>query len=153
MRLVFCSFLFVNVALANAPLPLPRLNSPIKLDGIIDEPAWEAIAPLPLVRYQPTYKGAMSERTEIRVAYDGEAIYMLGKLLQRNVKDVRGNSFYRDRWRGDDTFALVLDTFNDNENAVWFYTTPLGTRFGTAVFMTATKPPRCLLRIGISPNI
>lgn len=133
MRFIFFFFLLVNLALANAPLPLPRLSSPIKLDGIVDEPAWETIAPLPLVMYQPTYKGAMSERTEIRVAYDDEAVYMSGKLFHRNVKDIRGNSFYRDRWSGDDTFALVLDTFNDNENAVWFYTTPLGTRFDTAV--------------------
>jgi hypothetical protein len=109
---------------ANGPLPLPRLSSPIKLDGVIDEPAWQAIAPFPLVMYQPTYKGAMSERTEIRVAYDDEAIYMSGKLFHRNVKDIRGNSFYRDRWSGDDTFAIILDTFNDNENAVCFIPIP-----------------------------
>ncbi len=142
MRFIFYSLLFTNLALANGPLPLPRLSRPIKLDGVIDEPAWQAIAPLPLVMYQPTYKAAMSERTEIRVAYDDEAIYMSGKLYQRNVKDIRGNSFYRDRWSGDDTFALVLDTFNDDENAVWFYTNPLGTRFDNAVANDASNGSR-----------
>lgn len=142
MRFIFCSLLLANVALANGPLPLPRLGAPIKLDGIIDEPAWQEIAPFPLVMYQPTFKGAMSERTEIRVAYDDEAIYMSGKLFHRNVKDIRGNSFYRDRWSGDDTFAIVLDTFNDNENAVWFYTNPLGTRFDNAVANDASNGSR-----------
>ena len=47
--------------------------------------------------------------------------------------NLRANSFYRDRWSGDETFAIVLDTFNDNENALWFYTTALGTRFDIAV--------------------
>ncbi len=118
---------------ANGPLPLPRLDGSIVLDGVIDEPAWTKIEPLPLVMYQPTYKGEMTERTEIRVAYDDEAIYMSGRLFHNNTNDIRGNSYYRDLWSGDDTFAIVLDTFNDNENALWFYTNPLGTRTDIAV--------------------
>jgi hypothetical protein len=54
IRFIFYSLVLANLALANGPLPLPRLSSPIKLDGVIDEPAWEAIAPFPLVMYQPT---------------------------------------------------------------------------------------------------
>jgi hypothetical protein len=142
MRFVYCLWLLAHAAWANGPLPLPRLSSPIKLDGMIDEPAWQEIEPLPLVMYQPTYKGAMAERTEIRVAYDDDAIYMSGKLFHRNVKDMRGNSFYRDRWSGDDTFAIILDTFNDNENAVWFYTNPLGTRFDIAIANDLAVRPR-----------
>jgi hypothetical protein len=34
MRFIFCSLLLANLALANGPLPLPRLDAPIKLDGI-----------------------------------------------------------------------------------------------------------------------
>ncbi len=47
--------------------------------------------------------------------------------------EVRANTLYRDRWSGDDTFAIVLDTFNDNENALWFFTSPNGVRFDMAV--------------------
>ena len=115
------------------PVKLHRLAGPIQLDGLIDEPAWQAVEPLPLVMYQPTYQGAMTERTEIRVAYDDDYLYAAGHFYVRNPDDLRGNSFYRDRWSGDDTFGLVLDTFNDNESALWFYTTPLGTRFDAAV--------------------
>lgn len=118
---------------ANGPVALPRLSGAIALDGVIDEPAWAQIAPLPLVMYQPAYRGDMPEHTEIRVAYDDEAIYMAGRLYHNNGDDIRGNSLYRDFWSGDDTFAIVLDTFNDNENALWFYTNPLGTRYDTAV--------------------
>lgn len=131
--LVLFALLFAPHLRANDPIPLPRLSSPIVLDGVIDEPAWVEIEPLPLVMYQPTYKGEMAERTEIRVAYDNEAIYMSGRLFHNNEYDIRGNSLYRDLWSGDDTFAIVLDTFNDNENALWFYTNPLGTRYDTAV--------------------
>ncbi len=51
------------------PLVLPRLSGPITLDGYSDEPAWQAIEPLPLTMHQPIFEGAMTERTEIRVAY------------------------------------------------------------------------------------
>ncbi len=114
-------------------IKLPRLNSEIKLDGIVNEPAWDAIEPLPLVMYQPTYRGAITESTEIRVAYDDNYIYMSGRLYQNNPADIRANSLYRDRYSGDDTFAIVLDSFNDNENALWFFVNPLGTRYDFAV--------------------
>ncbi len=118
---------------AQPPIKLHRLAGPIQLDGLVDEPAWQAVDPFPLVMYQPTYKGAMTERTEIRVAYDDDYLYVSGELYHLDSGNLRGNSFYRDRWSGDETFAIVLDTFNDNENALWFYTTPLGTRFDIAV--------------------
>jgi hypothetical protein len=35
--------------------PLPRLEQPIRLDGIPDEPAWSAIEPLPMVSFQPVF--------------------------------------------------------------------------------------------------
>ena len=115
------------------PIKLHRLAGPIQLDGLIDEPAWQAVEPFPLVMYQPTYEGTMAEPTEIRVAYDDDYLYVSGRLYHLEPGNLRANSFYRDRWSGDETFAIVLDTFNDNENALWFYTTPLGTRFDIAV--------------------
>ena len=115
------------------PIKLHRITQPIQLDGLNDEPAWQAVDPLPLVMYQPTYKDTMTEPTEIKVAYDDDYLYVSGKLYHLDPGNIRANSFYRDRWSGDETFALVLDTFNDNENALWFYTTPLGVRFDIAV--------------------
>ena len=112
---------------------LPRLSGTIVFDGRVDEPAWEAVAPLPLVMYAPTYRGAITDPTEVRVAYDDDYVYLAGRLGYVDPADMRGNSLYRDRWSGDDTFAIIFDPFNDNENALWFYTTPLGTRFDLAV--------------------
>lgn len=109
-------------------IKLQRLAGPVTVDGRIDEEAWSTIHPFPLVTYQPTYRGAKSERTEIRVAYDDNYIYAAGRFYVNDLDNMRGNSFYRDRWSGDDTFGLLLDTFNDNESALWFYTTPLGMR-------------------------
>ncbi|MFB6248813.1 MAG: DUF5916 domain-containing protein [Salinibacter sp.] len=120
-------------AAAQAPMRLPRLDGPITLDGRSTEPAWQAVEPLPLTMYQPTHEGGIRERTEIRIAYDDEYLYVSGRLYDSNPDGIRANSLYRDRYSGDDTFAVILDTFNDDENALWFFTTPTGVRFDLAV--------------------
>ncbi|NIR46046.1 MAG: carbohydrate binding family 9 domain-containing protein [Gemmatimonadetes bacterium] len=105
---------------------LPRLEGSLTLDGRSDEPAWQAIEPLPLVMHWPTFRGAMTERTEIRVAYNDEYIWAAGRFYDSRPEEIRANSLYRDRWNGDDAFDLILDSFNDNETALKFTTTPLG---------------------------
>jgi len=117
---------------ASGVIDLPRLNGPITLDGLSDEPAWQEIEPLPLTMYQPTFRGEAARNIEIRVAYDDEAIYMSGRFYQ-NPEDIRAFSYTRDRYGGDDGLGLLLDTFNDNENAVRFNGLPLGTRMDMAV--------------------
>ncbi|NNE46687.1 MAG: carbohydrate binding family 9 domain-containing protein [Rhodothermales bacterium] len=120
-------------ASAQERLHLPRMSTPIVLDGMPDEEAWAEIEALPVVMYQPVYGGEMTEETQIRVAYDDHYVYVSGALLDRQPDAIRANSMYRDGYSGDDTFGILLDTFNDNENALWFFTTPNGTRFDSAV--------------------
>ena len=120
-------------AAGKATVVLTRLDAAIVLDGRSDEAAWEAVDPLPMTVFEPVYRGDASERTEIRVAYDDDYVYVAGRLYDSDPSGVRGNSLYRDRYSGDDVFAIVLDTFNDNENALWFFTNPNGVRFDMAV--------------------
>lgn len=113
---------------ADSIYTLQRITSPITLDGFPHEPVWQQIEPLPLTMYQPVFKGEMSEDTEIRVAYDNEYFYISGKLYDSEPNKIIANTMYRDRYSGDDTFAIILDTFNDNQNARWFFVTPTGVR-------------------------
>jgi len=111
-----------------SPLPIPRLTSPIRLDGVVDEPAWEAIEPLPLIMFAPTFGAPMTERTEIRIAHDDRYLYVAGRMFDSDPAGIRTNTFYRDQYSGDDLLAVVLDSYNDFETAVWFTTNPGGTR-------------------------
>lgn len=115
------------------PYVLARLASAVQIDGLSDEPAWEAIDPLPLTTYEPEFGMPPTERTEIRVAYDDHYLYVAGRLYDSEPSGIRSNSMYRDRYAGDDSFAILLDTFNDNENALWFFTNPAGVRFDMAI--------------------
>jgi hypothetical protein len=91
--------------------------------------------------YAPVYCGDMTERTEILVAYDETYVYVAGRLYDSEPSLIRANSLYRDRYSSDDTFAIIIDAFNDNENALWFFTTPNGVRFDMAVDNDAEGRP------------
>jgi hypothetical protein len=116
-------------AQSGTPIELPRLTHPIKLDGVLSAAEWSDVPALPLTLYAPTFRGTPKQRTEIRVAYDDEYFYAAGWFYDDDRSGVRVNSLYRDRWNGDDAFAIYVDAFNDNQNAKWFGTTPGGIRF------------------------
>ncbi len=115
------------------PLELPRLRGEITLDGIPNEAAWREIPTLPLTMYAPVFRGAPAQRTEVRVAYDDEHLYAAGWFYDTEPSLIRINSLYRDRWNGDDAFAIYVDAFGDKRNAKWFGTTPGGIRFDQLV--------------------
>jgi hypothetical protein len=108
---------------------LTRLSGPVEVDGNPNEPVWEQVPSLPLTMYAPVFRGNPSQRSVIKVAYDDEHFYAAGWFYDDDAGGIRINSLYRDRWNGDDAFAIYIDPFNDNQNAKWFGTTPGGIRF------------------------
>ncbi len=115
------------------PIHLPRLSAPIQLDGKLDETAWQAVPVLPLTMFTPTFAGRLTERTELRVAYDDKYLYLAGRMWDSDARGVRANTLYRDRYSGDDLIAIVLDTYNDRQTASWFTVNPAGNRIDRAV--------------------
>ena len=114
---------------------LPRITEEIHLDGKLDEPVWKRIAPLPLTMNSPTFGGTPTERTEIRIAYDDNYLYASGAFYDSDPSGVRANNLIRDGVNfSDDRFALILDTFNDNENALGFLVNPAGARADFTVY-------------------
>lgn len=128
--LVFCAGEPLS---AQQPLVLRRVAGAIEMDGVSDEAAWQGIEPLPLVAFQPTYGAAPAQRSEILLAYDSDYIYAAARFYVRDASQIRAASLYRDRTSGDDVFRVLLDSFNDNETALVFETTPAGVRIDHAV--------------------
>ncbi|MBD3615253.1 MAG: carbohydrate binding family 9 domain-containing protein [Gracilimonas sp.] len=133
------AMLLMGKGLAQSAIKIQRLSEPIILDGVIDEPAWEEIAPFEMVQYEPVFLGEMSERTEVRAAYDDGYLYFSAKLFTQDPSTITANSLYRDRYSGDDVFAVVLDPFNDNQNGLRFFTNPAGTRFDQSISNDANR--------------
>jgi hypothetical protein len=116
-------------------LEVSRINGPIKLDGLSDEPAWEAVVPLDIIMQEPNFKGEPSEKTEIRIGYDDDYLYVAARCFDREPEKIQNPSKKRDELSlTNDWFGIILDTFNDKENALAFFSTPAGLRLDMTVF-------------------
>lgn len=126
-----------------APLEIDRLQGEITLDGVPDEEAWNALEPFPLTTYVPEAGNKPSERSDIRIGYTDDHLYVGARLYDSRPDRIRVNSYQRDDMStGNDIFGIVLDTFNNNENALSFFTTPAGIRTDFTVLNDAEgRPP------------
>ncbi|HXI20822.1 MAG TPA: DUF5916 domain-containing protein [Gemmatimonadales bacterium] len=107
---------------------LPRLSGPIRIDGRSDDPAWQAVPPVPLSVYLPSYGAPPTERTTARVAYDDQALYVMIDAWESHPGGVRASSMIRDDDSPGDFVNVLLDTYGDRQNGYGFSTTPGGQR-------------------------
>ncbi|MEX0821848.1 MAG: DUF5916 domain-containing protein [Rhodothermales bacterium] len=119
------------------PWPIQRISGEITLDGFSDERAWSGVEPFPMTTYLPSFGLPPSEETEFLVAYDDDYMYFAMRAYESDPSGIRGNILQRDALGSDDYFEVMLDTFNDNENAVIFTTSPAGIRKDTEVLNDA----------------
>ncbi|MFO7933396.1 MAG: carbohydrate binding family 9 domain-containing protein [Bacteroidales bacterium] len=123
-----CSGQDSDILNTDEPIKFQRINSPVKLDGMSDEIAWEGIVSLPMLMRAPNSGNEPSERTEILIGYDDDYIYAAGRFYDSEPSKIQATSLKRDggwTW-STDAMSIIFDTFNDN--AVDFLTTPAGTR-------------------------
>lgn len=118
-------------------MPIARITG-VVLDGRVDEPAWDAIPPLPLVQYEPNAGEPPTEKTEIRMAYDDTYFYVSMRAYDSDPNGVRATSLYRDRIAGSDHLEIMIDSYNDNQSGFIFTTTPAGIRNDLTVYNDAT---------------
>jgi len=110
------------------PMPLTRISTPIVVDGDMSDEAWQSVPPLPLTMYTPVFRGTPQQRSEIRVAYDADALYVMIDAWEAHPGGVRASSMVRDDDAPGDFVNVMLDTFGDRQTAVTFSTTPGGQR-------------------------
>ncbi|MCJ7465091.1 MAG: carbohydrate binding family 9 domain-containing protein [Maribacter sp.] len=127
----------VSYAQSDSLYVIPRIEG-ITFDGRVDEAVWNSIAPVPMVQYEPNAGAPPTEKTEIRFAYDDTYFYASMRAYDEDPNGIRATSLYRDRISGSDHLELLLDTYNDNETAYVFTTTPTGIRNDLEIANDAT---------------
>lgn len=98
------------------------------LDGILDDAVWSSAALIDeFIQQEPDEGAPSSERTEVRVLYDAETLYLGVRALDSGdgvtATEMRRDS---DRILEEDNFQIILDTFKDSRSAYMFVTNPLG---------------------------
>jgi hypothetical protein len=147
MRNLFLSLLIIQLLLlipfksaGQESVTIKRLNTPVDFDGRPFEPAWEGLEFFPLTQNRPNFGNAPIEMTEAMVAYDNEFLWVGARLYMRDATKIFVNSKKRDaELFGFDSFGILLDSYNDNENALVFFTTPTGLRTDYTVSKDAVE--------------
>ena len=87
-------------------------------------------------RQEPDEGAPASERTEVRVLYDGSSLYLGVRAFDSDPAGVVATEMRRDgnRILDEDNFQVILDTFMDSRSAYMFVVTPLGARLDQQVF-------------------
>ncbi|MCH7658525.1 MAG: carbohydrate binding family 9 domain-containing protein [Bacteroidetes bacterium] len=120
------------------PVIISKINKEIKFDGLPFEKVWNEIEPFPVVMFQPDFGNEPTEKTEIRLFYNDKYLYVSGRLYDSVPSKIMYSSKKRDDYSvNSDGFGIILDTFNDNENALSFSTTPAGIRTDMSIFNDA----------------
>ncbi len=105
-----------------------RLDEAIRIDGSLNDPAWQVAEPIgDLVQREPRPGQTPSERTEVRLAYDSDALYIGVRCFDSQPGRLRSTQMRRDAsLLDDDNIQILLDTFHDRRNAYYFATNPAG---------------------------
>ncbi|NNF13371.1 MAG: carbohydrate binding family 9 domain-containing protein [Gemmatimonadetes bacterium] len=110
---------------SRAPAPLVALKAEnaadIALDGRLDEAVWLAASPISdFTQQEPTEGAEPSERTEIRVVFDEDNLY-IGAIIYDDPDGILAFQRERDAGLGtDDRFMWILDTFLDGRTGYFF---------------------------------
>ena len=113
-----------------------RISEEIKIDGVLDEPIWQNVEPIrQLYQIQPDQGDPATEQSEVRIMYDGKKLYFGFIFYDSEMDKIVANDMRRDSsgLRSNDYGFLLLDTYNDRRNAVFFRFTPVGGMEDTAV--------------------
>lgn len=110
-----------------------RLASPVTVDGRLDEPAWTAVPVIEgFLQRDPQEGAAPTERTDVRIAYDDDAVYVGARLFDSAPKDIVSRLGRRDADLGGDEFTFYVDPYHDGRTGFYFAVSAAGSlRDGT----------------------
>ncbi len=110
------------------PLTAMRTSSPIVVDGVLDEPVWRNADLITSFKQRdPDQDAPPRQRTEARIAYDDEAIYIAAWLYDTTPDSIVARLGRRDGGVRSDMFVAFLDPFHDKRTGYYFGVSAAGT--------------------------
>jgi hypothetical protein len=111
----------------NQPLYLLKIDGPLKIDGVLDDEAWQH-PPLEkdFISYWPGYGEKLSEKTLIWMAYDDKCLYFAILCYDSQPQNIKTSLTKRDQIYDDDWVGICLDTLGNKQTQYGFYINPHG---------------------------
>jgi len=107
-----------------------RTNETMRIDGVLDEAVWHEAEPVTGFRQRwPADGSPATERTEVRVAYDDQAIYFGMIMFDSEPDRIMRSILHREgNIDKDDRIFIALDTYHDRRSAYIFVLNAFGTQ-------------------------
>ncbi|MCG8322883.1 MAG: carbohydrate binding family 9 domain-containing protein [Cytophagales bacterium] len=127
----FISFLAANIFAQNqreqSVIMMRKIQGPIKVDGLTDEPAWQQVEAVSgFYQNFPTDSLPAIAKTEVKMMFDDDFLY-ISAVCYNEGRDYIVASLKRDyEFSTTESFNLYVDTYNDLTNGFTFGISPLG---------------------------
>ena len=129
-------FLFLGLLLAvhavpaladSPPVRAVRSSGPILVDGILNEEVWKSdVAVTQFVQKDPDQGVAPRQRTEVRLAFDDDALYVGARMYDTAPDSVIARLCRRDNTANSDAFSVMVDPFHDKRTGYYFMVNAAG---------------------------
>lgn len=131
---IFLSISLVQSVFAQRSLQALRTDKPIKIDGKLDEPSWEAAAEATkFIQKRPEPGAPPSQKTIVRVLYNDIYLYVGAWMYDLNPEGILRELSGRDQGGNADRFSVYFDTYNDGLNAFEFTVTAAGEQLDSRI--------------------
>jgi len=116
---------------AEAVLVATRAAAP-KVDGKLDDEGWAHATPAGSFRQRDPEEGAAgTERTEVRVLYDDEALFVGVRAFDSHSAQISAPLARRDETPPSDWIGILIDSYFDRRTAFEFVVNPAGVKQDT----------------------
>lgn len=107
-----------------------KINNELNIDGNLTEEEWEEdLFSGNFIQWEPENGKSPTEKTKVAITYNNENIYIGIKCYDREPDKIISKTMRRDvDLIDDDSFHIVLDTYNDKRNGFYFGVNPNGSR-------------------------
>jgi len=127
-----------TLTIGRPPLPpvrATRLTEPIQIDGVLSEAVWKTGEAVTDFKQRDPVEGAPpSQRTEVRLAYDDNALYVGARMYDTAPESLYVRLTRRDVSIPSDRFSIYLDPYFDRRSGYYFLVNVAGTLFDGTVY-------------------
>ena len=111
-----------------------RTSDVITIDGTLSEPVWQRPGITQFTQQDPDQGKPATERTEVWLAYDDQAIYVAARLSDESPDSIVVRLVRRDGQINSDDFAVYFDPYHDHRSGFFFGLNAGGTQYDGTLY-------------------
>lgn len=131
-----------TISLGQEVISIAKSDGTVDFDGVPNETFWKYAQQFEMEMHAPNFGASPTGNSTVYISYDDNYLWVGAFLDYNNLNNIVSTSKKRDeKSQNPDAFGILLDTYNDNENALAFFTMPAGQRIDFAVSNDAQVMP------------